>query len=67
MDIYLEIAEAIKKDIGEILGNALAGYKDDYKYKPQSSAGFIRWGLVQEDINRAIDYNLGCCEDNELK
>ena len=58
MDAFLKIADAINKDIDDILTRALAGYKDDYKYKPHSSRGYIRWGLVQEDIHKAVERNL---------
>lgn len=45
------LADDLKKGISDILSNALAGYKDDYK----TSDGFVRWGLVEKDIYKLID------------
>lgn len=48
------LAADLKKGITNILANALAGYKDDYKTKD----GCIRWGLVERDIHKLIDSKL---------
>ena len=45
---------SLKQAISKILGRALAGYKDDYKYKTKQGI-FIRWGRVEKDIHAAID------------
>lgn len=57
MDAYIEIAEAIKKDIEKILGDALSGQNERYRYRTERG-NFIRWGLVQKDIDDRIDYHL---------
>jgi hypothetical protein len=57
MDAYIEIAEAIKKDIERILADVLSGRNERYQYRTQSLS-FIRWGLVQKDINERVDYHL---------
>jgi len=46
--------ENLKKAISKILGKALAGYKDDYKYKTKQGI-FIRWGRVEKDLHVAVD------------
>lgn len=53
----MEISEAIKNDVGKILGDALSGQSERYRYDTESGL-FIRWGLVQKDINEKIDYHL---------
>jgi len=58
MDTYLQIADKIKKSVSDILGRALSGYKDDFKYKPPGGGKYIRWGLVEKEINAAIDHHL---------
>lgn len=40
----------LKKDISKILGNALSG-KERYRLNSK----YIKWGLVEEDIHKAID------------
>ena len=57
MDVYLEIAEAIKKDISEILHKALAGYLDDYKHHTKYGI-FVKWGPVEKDMHEKIEYHL---------
>lgn len=57
MDAYLQIADAINKETSEILGRALAGYVDDYKFK-RGQEVFVRWGLVEKDIHAAVIRNL---------
>ena len=44
----------LKEKISDILSRALAGYCDDYKYTDKFGK-FIRWGLVEKDIHKAID------------
>jgi len=53
MDIYLQIAEAINKDISEILMSAVNGTDKELRYK-----GFIRWGLVERKIHEAVTRHL---------
>lgn len=43
-------AQALKDRIGVILLSAAQGRDPQYTYQ-----GYIRWGRVQDDINRAID------------
>jgi hypothetical protein len=62
MDAYIEIAEAIKKDVGKTLAKALSGLDERYIYKPESGGSFIRWGLVEKDIYDKIDYYLTCVD-----
>ncbi len=50
MDLYIEIADEINKKISAILVATLQG--TDKKYRTED--GFIRWGLVEEDIHRAV-------------
>uniref|UniRef100_A0A6M3JWT1 Uncharacterized protein n=1 Tax=viral metagenome TaxID=1070528 RepID=A0A6M3JWT1_9ZZZZ len=57
MDAFLKIADAINKDIDDILERALSGCGDDYVYR-ESGGRYIRWGLVQADIHRAVERNL---------
>lgn len=55
MDPLLKIfAETIKKDVSDILHAAISGFDKRYRYK----GGYIRWGLVEKDIYRAIDKTL---------
>jgi len=49
--------ENLKKEISKILSKALAGYKDDYKYKTDQGS-FIRWGQVEKDMHKVIDHHL---------
>jgi hypothetical protein len=57
MDAYIEIAEAIKTDIDKILKDALSDQNKRYRYTTENG-DFIKWDLVQKDINKRIDYNL---------
>ena len=52
----IEVIEKINKEISDILHRALAGYSDDYKLK-RGDEIFIRWGLVERDIHRAVALN----------
>jgi len=54
MDVYLQIADAIKKDVSAILRNAVNGYEQKYWYMGR----YIRWGLVEKDIHTAIEKQL---------
>ena len=60
MDIYLQIADAIKKEVSDILMSAVNGTNPDYRYWAADSgrSEFIRWGLVEKDIHKVIDLNL---------
>jgi hypothetical protein len=62
MDTYIEIAEAIKADVADILALVLAGTEPRYMCDvgPRS---YIRWGVVQKDIDRAIDYQLTASDE----
>ena len=53
-----QIADEINKGISDILNRALAGYKDDYKYKHHSGDVYIRWGKVEQDMHKVVTYNL---------
>jgi hypothetical protein len=53
MDLFLQIADAINKEISKILAAALRG---DEKYRYQGD--FIRWGLVEKDIHAVVEKNL---------
>ena len=53
MDIFLQIADAIKKDISEILNKALQG-DEMYRYEDDS----IRWLEIESDIHKRIEYQL---------
>lgn len=57
MDAYIEIAEAIKKDVNKILKDALSGLVDKYRHDTRYG-NLIKWGLVESDINDRIDYHL---------
>jgi hypothetical protein len=54
MDKGAIIAES-KTDVRNILAAAISGFDERYRFKKD----FIRWGLVEEDINAAIDNHLG--------
>lgn len=43
--------QALKKEISTILQSAISGSDQDYR----TGDGFIRWGLVETDINAEID------------
>lgn len=58
MDVYTEIAEKIKAEVSGILQSALSGLDEKYRYRPADGGMYIRWGLVEKDIHRAIDNNL---------
>lgn len=57
MDIYIEIADAIKEDVGKILRDALSRQNEKYVHHTRYG-DFVKWGLVQKDINEKIDYHL---------
>ena len=50
MDIYIEIADAINKDISAVLLTTLQGTEQKYR----TPDGFIRWGLVEADIHAVV-------------
>ena len=54
MDAYLMIAEGIKKKVSGIMMGAVNGSIPKYR----TSDGFIRWGLVEEDIHKVIEVEL---------
>ena len=54
MDVYLKIADEIKKKVSGILIGAVNGYESKYR----TEDGFIRWGLVEKDIHSAIEIEL---------
>ena len=54
MDVYLKIADEIKKKVSGILIGAVNGYEPKYR----TEDGFIRWGLVEKDIHDAIEAEL---------
>lgn len=54
MDAYLQIADEINKSISTILRNALSNENNQYKTKE----GYVRWGLVETDIHKAVTYHL---------
>lgn len=43
----------LKARVSEILHEALRGYDLSTRYR--SEAGYVRWGLVEQDIHAAID------------
>jgi hypothetical protein len=45
----------LKDEVQKILGDALAGYIDKYKYHAEDGKVYIRWGEVQQCINEAIE------------
>jgi hypothetical protein len=51
------IADEIKKSVSDILSRALAGYRDDFKYK-SNGRSFIRWGAVEKAMHDEIDRHL---------
>ena len=55
MDVYIEIAEDIKKEVSKIFRNATRGR--DKRYRTVLH-GLTKWGLVESDIHAAIDYYL---------
>jgi len=59
MDNYLQIAEAIKKDISKIIADALSN-KARYTHK-----GLILWNLVENDMHAAIDHHLTAAEKDK--
>lgn len=56
----------LKKEVGRILGNALAGYKDDCKIKTGGGV-FVTWGAVERDIYAAIDRFAEICTSQPNK
>ncbi len=60
MDLYLQIAEGINKDISEILHSALNGSDPRYRYAGQH----IRWGLVEKDIHAVVEKHLTADEES---
>jgi len=55
MDVYIEIAEAIKKEVGQILSRNLEMdvLEDEYGTMRQA-----RWNRARVEIGQAIDRNL---------
>ena len=62
MDVYLEIAEAIKKDISEILHKALAGYLDDYKHHTKYGI-FVKWAPLKKICTKKSNIILRVSKD----
>jgi hypothetical protein len=60
MKLYLQISDAINKDISEILHSALSGKEQKYRYEGQ----YIRWGLVGKDIHAVVERHLTADEDS---
>ena len=54
MDVYLEIASSIKQEVSLILGGALSGRTEKYR----TPDGYVRWGVVEDDIHKAIEHHL---------
>ena len=54
MDAYIAIAEQIKKEVSRVLHVALSGVEKKYRTEDK----YIRWGLVEKDIHKIINYNL---------
>ena len=52
----MHIANAIKADVGDILLRTINGTAKQYRYGDDGE--HIRWGLVQQDIDVAIDRHL---------
>lgn len=50
MDAYLQIAEAINKDINKIFLDVLSGREEKYRTKD----GLVRWGRVEVDIHKCV-------------
>lgn len=46
--------DQLKKTLSNILGRALAGYTDDYKFVVDGRT-YIQWGKVEKDMHAAID------------
>lgn len=65
MDIYLQIADAIKWDVNLIIRSVLSGNNEKYKYYYEEEP-YVRWGLVLEDIHKAIDYHLTCKNEESI-
>ena len=64
MDIYLQIADAIKRDVDSVIKYALSGMDKQYRFYDTEGISYIRWGLVFKDIHDIIDYHL--TEDKEI-
>lgn len=50
---YIYVAQ-INAQISNILRMALAGYRDDYKYKDKKGNVYVRWGQVEKDIHKSV-------------
>jgi hypothetical protein len=59
MDHFIEVADSINNKISAILTNALSGYEQKYWL----NGAYIRWGLVEKDIHRAVCIGLGIDEE----
>jgi hypothetical protein len=46
--------DALKREIHNIIKDALSGTVDIYRYK-QDASSYIRWGIVEKHINETID------------
>lgn len=57
MDVYIEIADAIKKDVSDLLKKAFLFNDERYWYRSGDKT-FIRWKVLRDDINQKIDSNL---------
>lgn len=47
--------EDLKKKVSDILGRALAGYRDDYKINHADGRVYVAWGTVERDIHAAVE------------
>ena len=54
MDVYLEIAASINKDIDKLLLSVLSGSDERFVYKDK----YIRWRRVQKAIHGIVEYHL---------
>lgn len=58
------IMDELKKEISNILGRALAGYKDDYKIHHTDGHTYIAWGAVERDMHTAVDSAFAAAQPN---
>jgi predicted transcriptional regulator with HTH domain len=63
MDLYIEIADEINKDISAVLLATLQGTEKKYR----TPDGFIRWGLVEADIHATVMRHLTTDNSKENK
>lgn len=54
MDVYLETADHINKDLSKLLQSVLSGEDKRFRYKND----FIRWGLVEKEMHKIVEYYL---------